>query len=345
MREPGERALGASTRAVHAGIPAPAQGEPFLPGPVFAAPFHLAGDPDPSGYARYVNPTYTRFEEAVGSLEGGSAVCFASGMAAATAVLLSVDGPVVVPSDGYYLVRAVAQRLRLEVRLVPSETAALREASEGAALVWVETPSNPGLDVVDIAAVCSTGVPVAVDNTMLTPLVQQPLALGAAFSVMAATKGLAGHSDLLLGTVSSRDPERLATVRSWRDQTGAVPGPFEVWLAHRSLPTLALRLERQFATAAALAEALRARDDVQRVRYPGTGGVVGFEVESGERASRFLSACELVAEATSFGGVHSSAERRDRWGDDVPPGFIRFSCGIEDTEDVIADVLRALSVA
>jgi cystathionine gamma-lyase len=132
-------------------------------------------------------------------------------------------------------------------------------------------------------------------------------------------------------------------MRAWRSTTGAIPGPFEAWLAHRSLATLAVRLERQEANAAALADVLRARDDVSGVRWPGVGSVLCFTLSSAERAQAFLAATSMVAEATSFGGLHSSAERRDRWGTDaVPEGFIRFSTGIEDTADLVADVMRAL---
>jgi cystathionine gamma-lyase len=221
----------------------------------------------------------------------------------------------------------------------------------------VETPSNPRLDVCDLAAVAAAaheaGALLAVDNTLATPLGQRPLALGADFAMVSGTKSLCGHSDLLLGAVSTADPERAAALRRWRTQSGSVAGGFEAWLAHRSLATLGLRLERSCANAAALAEALIPREDVLEVVYPSgpvaerqmvfRGPVVGFTLASAEKAQAFLAACELVAEATSFGGVHSTAERRARWGTDaVAEGFIRFSAGCEDTADVLADVERAL---
>jgi cystathionine gamma-lyase len=147
----------------------------------------------------------------------------------------------------------------------------------------------------------------------------------------------------VLGYAATRDPERAAALRAWRATTGAIPGPFEVWLAHRSLGTYALRLERQERNARALAALLRARADVADVRWPEVGSVVCFALESAERAQAFLGALELVAEATSFGGLHSNAERRGRWGTDaVPEGYIRFSAGIEDTDDLLADVAGAL---
>jgi cystathionine gamma-lyase len=373
---PGERsgAPGPSTRAVGAGLPAPVQGEPFLPGPVLAAPYHLAGARDASsyGYARDSNPTLERLEAAIGELEGGHAVVYASGMAAVSAaledVLLSGGGVLVAPSDGYPGVRAVAREVwaprGVELRFVATDTCAILEALDGATAVWLETPANPGLDVCDIAAVgaaaLAAGAVVLVDNTLATPLLQQPLALGADVSVVSATKALAGHSDVLLGAVTVREAEAAARLRRARSRAGAVPGPFEAWLVHRSLATLALRLERQQANALAVAEFLRSRPEVSGVRYPGLpddpafavaarqmsgfGPVVGFDVCGGEEAAQaFLAQLRLVAEATSFGGVHTTAERRARWGTDaVGTGFIRFSCGIEDAADLVADVERAL---
>jgi len=352
-----DRSRGPSTRAVHAGLPAPEQGEPFLPPPVFAAPFHLQGPADATrfSYQRYTNPTWEHLEAAVGGLEGGEALFFASGMAAVSAVAIPVlrSGDVLVaPSDGYPGIRTIAQEhlepRGVEVRLVPTDAGAVRDAMGGATLVWLESPSNPGLDVVDVAGLAAgahaAGAAVVVDNTLAGPLRQRPLELGADYSVVSASKSLTGHSDLVLGYVAVRDGERLAAVRSWRSTTGAIPGPFEAWLAHRSLATLAVRLERQEANAAALAEALRARADVTDVRWPGVGSVVCFTLETAERAQAFLAALELVAEATSFGGLHSTAERRARWGTDrVAPGFIRFSAGCEDVADLVADVERALA--
>jgi cystathionine gamma-lyase len=275
---------------------------------------------------------------------------FSSGMAAVSAVVLRL-GPgdvLVAPHDAYPGVRKLAENdlapRGVEIRFVPSDTGAIVDAARGATLVWVETPSNPGLEVVDVAAVAeATDGLLAVDNTLATPLGLRPLEHGADYAMLSGTKALTGHSDLLLGVVSVRDPARAEELRAWRSRTGAVLGPFEAWLAHRSLATLGLRLERAQANARALAAALEARDDVTGVRWPGVGPVVAFVLPSGERAQAFLDACELVTEATSFGGVHSTAERRARWGtDDVPDGFIRFSAGCEDTEDLVADVLGAL---
>ncbi|MFE9251888.1 cystathionine gamma-lyase [Streptomyces sp. NPDC007088] len=365
---------GEGTRAVRAGLPEPTKNAPTLPGPVFAAHFHLPGDVSgPYTYGRDDNPTWTLLERAVGELEAPGeeveTLVFASGMAAISATLFSqvTSGDIVVlPNDGYQVLPLVREQLTafgVEVRTAPTGQDAQLDVLDGAKLLWIETPSNPGLDVCDVrrlvAAAHAQGTLVAVDNTLSTPLGQRPLELGADFSVASDTKGLTGHGDLLLGHVTGRDPGLMAGVRRWRKIVGAIPGPMEAWLAHRSLATLDLRNSRQSANALALAEALRHRSDITGLRYPGLpddpshkianeqmhrfGTVLVFTLPSRERAERFMSGLRLVEDATSFGGVRSTAERRRRWGGDaVPEGFIRFSAGAEDTEDLIADVLRAL---
>lgn len=274
------------TRAVHAGLPPARQGEPLLPGPTFAAPYHLAGDDvyeEPFSYSRYGNPTVVALERAVAELEGGGdvrALAFPSGSAAISAVLfplLRAGDVVVVQQDAYPTAHLLATgelaALGVEARLVPTDTAAVVAAADGAALVLVETPDNPGLDVVDVRAVAAAVRTLGhgrliVDNTLATPFGQRPLELGADVTLLSGSKHLTGHGDLLLGTVASRDETILAAIRQWRDRAGAVPGPFEAWLAHRSLATLDVRLERQTATALALAELLAARvgEDVVSVR-------------------------------------------------------------------------------
>ena len=353
---------GRSTRVVHAGLPRAADGQPFLPGPVFAGPFHLAGEASPTGYARYTNPTWANWEAALESIESGPCVGFASGMAACTAVLESLAGPVVLPDETYGVVPQAAERLGHDVRGVPNRFDALVSAAAGAGLVWIETPSNPSLTVLDIAALAEAvherGALLVVDGSLGTPLAQPALTMGADVSIVSNSKAMTGHSDLILGHVACRAPEHAAAVRSWRNVTGAVPGPFEAWLAHRSLATLCLRLERQAVNALAVAEALASRG--VDVLYPGLrshpshdvaarqmgglfGPVVSFTLTDAEAAQAFLSRCSLVAEATSFGGAHSTGERRGRWGiEPVAEGFIRMSCGIEDTDDLVADVLAAL---
>ncbi|WP_435865153.1 cystathionine gamma-lyase [Streptomyces spectabilis] len=365
---------GDGTRAVRAGLPEPVKHEPTLPGPVFAAHFHLPGDPTgPYTYGRDENPTWTLLERAIGELEapggGAETLVFASGMAAISAVLFSqlrTGDAVVLPNDGYQALPLVREQLTaygIEVRTAPTAGDAQLDVLDGARLLWLETPSNPGLDVCDVRrladAAHARGALVAVDNTLATPLGQRPLDLGADFSVASGTKQLTGHGDLLLGYVTCRDAEHAAAVRRWRKIVGAIPGPMEAWLAHRSLATLQLRVDRQNANALALAEALRGHPDVTGLRYPGLpddpsykvaerqmrrfGCVVSFALPSRARADRFLEALRFVDDATSFGGVRSTAERRGRWGGDaVPEGFIRFSAGAEDGEDLVADVLRAL---
>ncbi|MFI8367487.1 cystathionine gamma-lyase [Streptomyces sp. NPDC085466] len=369
---------GDGTLAVRAGLPEPVKHEPTLPGPVFAAHFHLPGEPTgPYTYGRDENPTWTHLEQAVSTLEapgdsGVETVVFASGMAAISAVLLSqlaTGDAVVLPADGYQALPLLHEQLRaygIEVRTAPTGGDAQLDVLDGAKLLWIETPSNPGLDVCDVrrlvAAAHAGGALVAVDNTLATPLGQRPLELGADFSVASDTKGMTGHGDILLGHVSCRDPRRAAEVRRWRKIVGAIPGPMEAWLAHRSLATLQLRIDRQCATALELARVLADHPDVTGLRHPGLpddpshtvaarqmrrfGSVISFELADRARAERFLDELRLVDDATSFGGVRSSAERRGRWGGDaVAEGFIRFSVGAEDPEDLVADVLRALDEA
>jgi cystathionine gamma-lyase len=370
---------GDGTRSVHAGLPPAVPGEPFLPGPVFAAPYHLdpAAGPSaaPNGYGRPDNQTRRLLESAIADLEGasalgGSALAFASGQAAVTAVLLSILRPgdsVVLPSDGYYPVRGFATSVlsELGVKVSFEPTGGPHPDYTGVRLVLLETPANPGLDVCDIAALAdrahAAGALVAVDNTTATPLGQRPLDFGADISLASGTKALTGHSDLLLGYVTTRSPELLESLKAWRNTTGSIPGSFDAWLAHRSLLTLDLRLARQSANAAAVVAALQSRADVTGLRWPGRPGdpsyalasrqmrripgVVAFDLGSAERVARFLSASRLVAAATSFGGVHTSADRREQWGDDTAPGFVRFSCGIEDAVDLVADITAALDAA
>ncbi|WP_367124803.1 cystathionine gamma-lyase [Streptomyces phytohabitans] len=382
---------GDGTRVVRAGLP---EEEPYaapLPGPVFAAHYHLPGDPTgaPYAYGRDANPTWTALEQAIGELEAPDAddatgaddggvpgpvhtVTFASGMGAISAVLLGTARPgdiVVLPSDGYNLLVPTRERLEgygVEVRTAPTGGDAQLDALDGARLLWIESPSNPGLDVCDIRrltdAAHARGALVAVDNTLATPLGQRPLALGADFSVASGTKALTGHGDVLLGYVACRDPELAATVRQWRKTVGAIPGPMEAWLAHRSLATLEVRTRRQAENALALAEALGGRPEVRDVRHPGLpsdpsyalasrqmrrfGCLVSFTLPDREFCERFLAALRLVDDATSFGSVRTTAERRARWGGDaVPEGFVRMSVGLEDAADLVADVERALERA
>jgi len=370
-----EPAMHSGTRVIRAGLPKPAQGAPFLPGPTFAGTYHTAGDPagSPFTYGRFHNPTWTQYEQALSELEGGPVVVFASGMAAVAAIFGAVLRPgdaVVLPSDSYYTTRVLAggyfTQMGVQVKLAPTAGNAQRQHLQGAKLLWLESPSNPGLEVCDIAELVAlahdAGVLVAVDNTTATVLGQRPLALGADFSVASDTKALTGHSDLILGHVAAREQASADQIRTWRTQIGAVPGPMEVWLAHRSLATLDMRLERQCHNALAIVQFLAARPEVKGLRYPGLpsdpayaiavrqmqyfGPVVSFVLPDRTRAERFLAACQLVYEATSFGGIYTMAERRARWGGDtIPEGFIRLSVGCEDADDLIADISQALDMA
>ncbi len=368
---------GDGTRSVHAGRPPAQPYTPSLPGPTFVAHYHLPGEAvGPYTYGRDDNPTWSRLEEAISGLESPQApaqtVAFASGMAAVSAVLLSQvrsGDTVVLPSDCYQTTRALRERLEsygVRVRLAPTAGDAQLDALDGARLLWIETPSNPGLDVCDIRRLADAahvvGALVAVDNTLSTPLGQRPLELGADFAVASGTKALTGHGDLLLGYVTARDERLAASVRLWRKTVGAIPGPMEAWLAHRSLATLHLRIAQQQRNALALATALGGREEVTGLRYPGLpndpshqvaarqmrnfGPVVSFVLPDRGHAERFLGTLRLTGEATSFGSVLSTAERRARWGGDtVPEGFIRFSVGVEDAQDIVADVLQALDAA
>lgn len=367
------------TRVVRAGLPADEPYEPPLPGPVFAAHYHLPDDAALDGYVygRDANPTWSRLERALAELEtpgdpDTEVISFSSGMGAISAVLLSRLRPgdvAVLPADGYNLLAALRTRLEehgVRVRTAPTAADAQLAELSGAKLLWLETPCNPSLDVCDIArladAAHAEGALVAVDNTLATPLGQRPLHLGADLSVASGTKGLTGHGDVLLGYVACRDPELAGFVRAWRKTVGAIPGPMETWLAHRSLATLELRARRQAGNALALAEALTARPEVRDVRHPGLPGdpahatavrqmtrygcLVSFTLPDRAHAERFLAALRLVGQATSFGGVRSTAERRARWGgDEVPEGFIRLSAGVEDAADLVTDVRHALDVA
>lgn len=363
-----EESDGDGTRVVAAGQPEPVPGEPFLPGPVFAGPYHVA---DGSRfYSRYEHPTLDAFETALTVLEGGPSVVFPSGMAAITALLqssLPPGGRLVIPADGYFGTRTL---VREEMAQLPVQEVATTDIArfasggglDGVALLVVETPNNTRYDMCDLAAVTAAaqraGCLVAVDNTVGTPLGQRPLELGADFSVASDTKALTGHSDLLLGHVAARDPDRAARLRAWRTRTGATPGPFEVWLAHRSLATLDLRLHRQATNARALADALAGHPAVAGLRYPGLPtdpshelaqrqlrrplGMLSFEVADRGAVDRFLDNARLALRATSFGGLHTTVDRRAQWGGDaVSDGFLRVSCGIEDTADLVDDFVAA----
>ena len=347
-------------------------GEALAPSPVFAATYRLAGDvtAEPLRYGRFANPGWSELERVLGRLEGGEAVVFPSGMAASVAALnpfLAPGDVLLLPADGYYTTRTYAETMLqpwgVEVRLVA--TAAVEAADlRGVRLVWLETPSNPGLDCCDIAAVAATahaaGALVVVDNTTATPLGQTPLELGADLVVSADTKAVNGHSDVLFGHLAARDPALLDRARQWRTLSGSIPGSMTTWLVQRGLMTLDVRLERSCATALRLAGWLQRHPRVDTVRHPGLpddpahaiarrqmrhfGALIGVTFADEPTARAFLDRTRLVVEATSFGGVHTTAEQRHRWGgDDVPPAFVRISVGLEPFDELRADMETALA--
>jgi cystathionine gamma-lyase len=374
-----------ATRIIRSTLTPVATGEPIHHGPVFAAPFHTPGDPEEGAYtyARDHNPTWTAVENALAGLESGEgytakALVYGSGMAAISAVFSAVLKPgdvAVLPSDCYFGARALLQDifipLGVEMRLAPTAGDAQAALLEGARLLWIESPSNPTMDVCDIAALSKAaheaGALVGVDNTTATPLGQSPLALGADFSVSSDTKMIGGHGDLLAGHVAVREGatdaagmnlyDRLAKVRT---RSGAILGPMEAWLLLRSIASLPLRLERSCENALALAEFLGTRREVSAVMYPGLptaaghaiarrqmrsfGPVLSFVLKDKAKADDFLSRAELITDATSFGAIHTTAERRKRWGhDNIPDGLIRLSAGCEAIEDLIDDIAQALA--
>jgi cystathionine gamma-lyase len=269
------------TRILQAGYEPVERAGPFVGGPQFSATYTTPGSPADHQllYGRFQNPTWTSWEAALAELEGGASVAFASGMAAIAAVFgvcLKPRDIVVLPSDCYYTTRVLASRgsLRWESTFVCAHARkSTADALDSARLLWLETPANPQLDVCDIRllvdAAHARGALVAVDNTTATAYLQQPLALGADYVVASDTKALTGHADLVLGHVASAIPEHIEAIRVWRTQHGAIPGPMEAWLAHRSVATLPLRLERQCASALAIATMLASKPTARAVLYPG----------------------------------------------------------------------------
>lgn len=310
------------TLVVTAGRPPVEPGQPLNAPIVPASAFHAGGDPE---YARESAPTTSALEAAIGALEGGTAVTFASGMAAAGAMLdlVPAGAIVVAPSAAY---TGVAVRLRelagwgrIVLRIVDADdTAAVADACTGAHLLWLESPTNPLLQVADlpacIEAAHAAGALVLVDSTFATPIVQQPLALGADVVMHSVTKSLSGHSDLLMGALVARDPALAEQLRIRRVLLGAVPSAFDCYLALRGIRTLAVRVERAQANAAELAARLAGHPAVSRVRYPGFGTLISIETSGGaDAADATCRAVRVWTFATSLGGVESLLERRRRW--------------------------------
>ncbi len=361
---------GDSTRSVKAVGSEPIPGNPVAPAPVPASTYHLSTDESAplDAYGRYSNPNWRQLESALAELEGASAaLTFGSGMAAITSVLRVLTKPgrkLVVPADGYNQVRRYAQEYLAPqgVTIVEATCSAMSAAASDADVVLAETPANPGLDVVDLhrlAMDCRRrGSILVVDNTTATPLGQQPLSLGADLVVASATKALSGHSDLIAGYVAGSHAELMAAVEQDRLLAGPILGPFEAWLVLRSLGSAGLRFERQCQNAQSLAVMLRAHPAVRSVRYPGLpddpsyqvaslqmkrfGGLVAVELENAHAVHQLVERSDLLIASTSFGGIHTSVDRRARWGDLVSDGFARISLGIEDTDDLISDFEQAL---
>ena len=343
-----------ATVAVSAGRPARQPDAPLNTPLTPASVFVAGGERE---YSRYANPTWEAFETVLGRLEGGRALAFASGLAAVAAIvdLVAAGEVVVVPRHAYLgtlqQLATKEQRGQLKVRMVDvSDTAEVVSACEDAALVWLESPTNPALEVAEIesiaAAAHAAGAQVVVDNTFATPLLQRPLDLGADIVLHSATKYLAGHSDAVLGALVTRDDDSYAALDAQRRLLGAIPGTLEVWLAARGVRTLHLRVERAQQNARALVPRLRAHPAVAAVRYPGFGGIVAIELTGGPAAADAVtSATRLWVHATSLGGVDSTFERRRRWSTEqvmIPESLVRLSVGVEDVEDLWADLAAAL---
>ena len=360
------------TIVVEAGRPPAEPGGAVNTPVVLSSTFRAGGE---IAYVRHGSPTVAALEEAIGALEGGRGLVFSSGMAAATTVLeeLPVGARVVAPSSAYFDVRSFLRDAdaggRLAAELVDvTDTEATLAACRGAAMLWLESPTNPLLGVADLPVLISgareAGVTVVVDNTFATPLLQRPLSLGADAVLHSVTKYLGGHSDLLMGAVVTREGDAWDRLRRGRDLRGGVAGAFDAYLALRGIRTLAVRLERAQANAQVLAERLAAHPAVERIRYPGLpsdpgherarrqmtgfGAMLAFEPYGGaDAAERVCQATRLITYATSLGGVETLMERRSRWagereGGTTPEALIRMSVGIEHVEDLWADLEQAL---
>jgi cystathionine gamma-synthase len=294
------------------------------------------------------------FEELLGGLEGGRAVAFSSGMAACAAVLnqLPVGAHLVLCDDCYQGVAGIAEEGRAtrgwKVERLPASDDRWLERAEIADMLWLESPSNPLLDVADLARICAAprapGTRIVIDNTFATPLLQQPLTLGADLVVHSATKLIGGHSDLLMGVAVAATDAQYERLRAARGLFGATPGMLECYLALRGVRTLAVRLAHAQSAAKVLVERLGAHAAVQRVRYPGFGTIVSFELADGPSADRACAAIRVVRHATSLGGVETSMERRNAHPgqEHIPAGLIRLSVGCENVEDTWADLDSAL---
>ena len=361
------------TIAITAGRPAVTPDSALHPPISLTSTFTSGG---PIGYGRYGNETWTALEAAIGALEGGQTLSYSSGMAAVSAVFstLPVGAKVVASNQGYSGVMTLLGNLtaakKINATLVSiADTDEVIAALDGADLLWLESPTNPSLDVADLPALIkaakSRNITVAVDNTFATALVQKPLSMGADIVMNSVTKYLAGHSDVVLGSLSTNNPTHFKALEDARKFNGAIPGPFEAWLALRGIRTFPIRFARASENALELAKRLSDHPLVTRVRYPGLptdpqhdkaksfmkgfGAIVSFEYAgNGEATDRVCDSSKIVTYATSLGGVESLWERRRRWpieSASVPESLIRLSVGCEDVEDLWADIDAALQAA
>ncbi|MPZ60114.1 MAG: cystathionine gamma-synthase [Propionibacteriales bacterium] len=343
----------AATTVVRFGRPDHTTDNPLNPPVVLASTYVAGGERE---YGRYANPTWQAFEDVLGRLESGRALAFASGMAAVHTVLdLVGHGEIVVAPRHCYLgtlaqLADLEQRGRVRARLVDvTDTNAVVKACEDAALLWLESPTNPAMEVADLPALAegghAAGATVVVDNTFATPVLQRPLDMGADLVVHSVSKYLAGHSDVVLGALVTRDDSTYDALDTRRRTFGAIPGPFETWLALRGIRTLALRVERAQANATELVRRLEKHPSIEEVRYPGFGAMAAIVLRGADQAEALTHATSMWVNATSLGGVESTFERRRRWAgepDSIPEGLVRLSVGIEDVEDIWRDLESAL---
>ena len=343
------------TSAITAGRPEVAPDASLNPPIVFSSTYHAGG---PVGYGRYGNESWSALEAAISELEGGQTLSFSSGMAAISAVfsILPIGAPVVASNQGYSGTMSLLNQHhasgRLEVRFVDiTKTEEVVTAIKGAALLWLESPTNPCLDVADLPALIAAAkkqtIGVGVDNTFATPMVQTPLSMGADIVMHSVTKFLAGHSDVVLGSLSISDSALFKRLEESRRLNGSVPGPFEAWLALRGIRTFPVRFRAAEANAKTLVTRLQNHAKVTRVRYPGFGAVISFEIDgNAENAEKVCESSRLITHATSLGGVESLWERRRRWAAEspsVPEQLIRLSVGCEHVDDIWQDIEQALA--
>jgi cystathionine gamma-synthase len=306
------------------------------------------GEPGPFSYSRFSSPTVAEAESALGALDGGDALLFASGAAACSSVVLALlaPGQTVALAEGAYYGTGVllAELARWGLRTVEFDQTGV--PPKDADLVWLEAPSNPFLTMPDFEAATAHPARVVCDSTAATPLNVRPLELGCDVAVHSATKYLAGHDDALAGVAVCKDRADAARLLEFRSRTGPVAAADTAWLVLRGLQTLAVRMARQTESARELARRLGGHRAVQIVRYPGFGGLLSFDVADADAARRVETTTQLIANATSLGGVTSRIEARARWeGARVPSGLLRLSVGLEDTDALWADLEQALGGA